>query len=413
VFGNCDIRTPGRTLLFLTGVVGIIFMLPRSTEASEWNSADVGAVGIAGSAVENSSGVWTLQGDGADIWGSADAFHYLYRSETSVGFRLTTRVDDLQNTDQFAKIGVMFRTSLNPDAATILLDAKPSGEVEFMNRSSDEADMQYVGGVFLNFPMWLRLDCFSGSGTVADHMDCVPWVSQDGVNWNFNFAPSRILPVPSTGYLAGLAVTSHNPGALTTAHAGALRLLAGYTDDDIGSTGAASNAAMDVAPPSAFNQQFTIEGAGADIWGPTDSFAFVHQSSGIGSLNLALRYRVISVEDTNPFAKAGLMFRDGLSPDSLEVVADMKPNGELEFMARTCAGCSVNYLGGAFVSFPAYIALTRNGSTFTAQVGSDPSSMQQVGLVNVPMANPFPGFAVTSHDTAQLTTAVIDGPWVP
>ena len=43
-----------------------------------WQHGDIGAVGRAGSATY-SDGVFSVTGSGADIWGTADAFHFLSR----------------------------------------------------------------------------------------------------------------------------------------------------------------------------------------------------------------------------------------------------------------------------------------------------------------------------------------------
>src|SRR6266851_883206 len=90
-----------------------------------WNSADIGDVGIAGGDAET-NGVWTVQGAGGDIWGAADAFHFVYRPAGTDDMQILARVDDLQNTNPFAKAGVMLRASLYPSAATVILDAKPN-----------------------------------------------------------------------------------------------------------------------------------------------------------------------------------------------------------------------------------------------------------------------------------------------
>jgi hypothetical protein len=49
--------------------------------------------------------VWTVNGDGSDIWGTwgtADSFQFVSRPMTGAG-DLTVRVMDLQNTNPFAK----------------------------------------------------------------------------------------------------------------------------------------------------------------------------------------------------------------------------------------------------------------------------------------------------------------------
>src|SRR4030095_3748145 len=46
---------------------------------SPWQTADIGAVGAAGSA-SYSSGTFTIAGSGADIWGTADEVSYGYQT---------------------------------------------------------------------------------------------------------------------------------------------------------------------------------------------------------------------------------------------------------------------------------------------------------------------------------------------
>lgn len=59
----------------------------------------------------DSSGVWTVQGSGADIWGTADSFQFVHQTMTDNG-RVEARVSDLQNTNPLAKVGVMVRRDL-------------------------------------------------------------------------------------------------------------------------------------------------------------------------------------------------------------------------------------------------------------------------------------------------------------
>jgi hypothetical protein len=124
-------------------------------------------------------------------------------------------------------------------------------------------------------------------------------------------------------------------------------------------------------------------------------------------------WRVVSLDDTHPFAKAGVMFRDSTAPGAMQVILDAKPSGEVEFMARVCTGCDTTYLGGTAITFPGYLLLRRDtdGMTFTARAGSDPAALTTVGSIQVPMSTRAnAGWAVTSHDVNQLATAVFDHP---
>jgi hypothetical protein len=76
-----------------------------------WHANDIGSVGQAGSA-SYSSGSFTVAGSGADIWGIADAFQFA--SQTVSGdVVVVARVVSEQNTNAFAKAGVMLRSSLD------------------------------------------------------------------------------------------------------------------------------------------------------------------------------------------------------------------------------------------------------------------------------------------------------------
>src|SRR5262249_6739600 len=119
------------------------------------------------------------------------------------------------------------------------------------------------------------------------------------------------------------------------------------------------------------NGVFTLQGAGADIWGDTDAFRFVYQAmSGDGEIVA----RVTGMQNTDTFAKAGLMLRQGLTASSAHVILDIRPGGNVEFMTRSTSGGQTNYLGGTTRSFPAWLKLTRSGSTVTAATSADGSS---------------------------------------
>src|SRR5215831_21328247 len=104
------------TVLFDTGAVNLRWVIVTSGGAggsssaslpSGWQNQDVGNVGLAGSASYNaSSGVMTISGAGADIWGTADAFQFAYRSQAGDDYFMA-RVTSIQNTNQLAKAGVM------------------------------------------------------------------------------------------------------------------------------------------------------------------------------------------------------------------------------------------------------------------------------------------------------------------
>ena len=374
-------------------------------------SADIGEVGVAGNAAED-NGVWTITASGSDIWRDADSFHFLYTKTFVSHGAMTLRVDDLTNTNPFAKSGLMLRTSLDPGAATLILDVKPNGEVEFMSRSGDDEFMVYQAGVVATTPIWLRLSWSSANGGEA-----FAEISTDGVHFgNPSVGPTIPFPVAAAapnGMYAGVAVTSHDNEVLTTSHVQGFSLLPyRFTFPNAASTAIGAqkpgSALYSIGPE---RQVVTVEGAGADVWGTADSFQYVY---GLLQPDNMLLFRVVSLENTNPFAKAGLMIRDSLEPGAPSVILDAKPSGEVEFMARLCYGCETTYISGTAITFPAYLRLTRSGDTFIADVSQDLSAFTRVGTVDVKMnimtSPPYAGFAVTSHDANRTTTAVFDLP---
>jgi hypothetical protein len=153
----------------------------------------------------------------------------------------------------------------------------------------------------------------------------------------------------------------------------------------------------------------TVEAAGADIWGTADSFYFVHRPLSPGQAMTSIR---ADVRATQPFAKAGVIVRDGLAPDAPSVILDVKPDGGIEFMARMCAGCSTTFVAGTEIGVPAWLSLSLDDNgTFSARVMSgDLSQTVDLGAVTVPMGSPEVGFAVTSHDTTQIARGIFDDP---
>ncbi len=369
-------------------------------QRANWQPQAIGS-GASGHAVEQ-NGVWTITATGTDIWGAADSFEFVSRRVSGSSLHVLARIDDLQNTHPFAKAGIMLRASQDPAAAAVLVDVTPGGNVEFMARSTSSSDMAYLGGANATFPAWLQLS-WSGSNAPAD---VVASVSQDGVTWTPIGADASI-SLPDT-YLAGVAVTSHDATLATTAHVDGLTLLPnGWLSSDIGATSLIGNAAMDIFSNDVV---FTIEGDGSDIWGNADAFHFVQLPTPLPD-HFSLTYRVVSLDNTNPTAKAGMMFRDGVNASAPSVILDAKPDGGVEFMARLCGECATTYLGGAQIVFPAFLSLTRDGATFTATVFTlNPGDGSTIGSVTVPMTAPLAGFAVTSHDLSRTTTAVFDNP---
>ena len=103
-----------------------------------WQQQDVGAAGAAGSAT-HANGVFSVAGSGADIWATADEFHYVYRvldGAASGPFDMTTRVDSVQHVNPWTKAGLMFRSTLEPNSPHASIFVTPGKGVAFQRRTS-------------------------------------------------------------------------------------------------------------------------------------------------------------------------------------------------------------------------------------------------------------------------------------
>ncbi|MBN2592270.1 MAG: LamG domain-containing protein [Sedimentisphaerales bacterium] len=177
------------------------------TELSLWFRGYSGAVG---SFVEGPIGTYTMTGSGADIWNingvEADEFHFAYKMLTGAG-SITARINSVENTNGWAKAGVMIRETLNPDSAHAFACVTPSNGVASQGRPS-------TGGVSFNYnqtgvaaPYWVKLErSISGLFTVSHSANGSSWQPVTG-------ATAENIAMGSNVYI-GLALTSHD-AALT------------------------------------------------------------------------------------------------------------------------------------------------------------------------------------------------------
>ncbi|MGC4012968.1 MAG: PA14 domain-containing protein [Luteolibacter sp.] len=168
---------------------------------SPWQSQDIGSTGIAGSAVQ-SGGIYTLNASGADIWGTADAFRYTYQAATG-DCDIIARVNDVTNTDGWAKAGVMIRETLAANSTHAAIYVSPSNGVAFQNRTTTGGSSNNVQNTGITAPIWLRVNR-TGSTFTA-------YRSTDGSTWTT--VGSTTITMGTNVYI-GLAETSHNNSVL-------------------------------------------------------------------------------------------------------------------------------------------------------------------------------------------------------
>jgi regulation of enolase protein 1 (concanavalin A-like superfamily) len=155
--------------------------------------------------VNFSNGVFTVGGSGDDIWNAADAFRFVYLP-VSGNCTITARVLGVQNTDGWAKAGVMIRASLTTNAANAFIAVTPGNGVTWQTRSSTGGNSGNTAVGNLSAPYWVRL--------VRSGNTFTGYRSTNGVNWTQQ--GTATITMAATVYV-GLALTSHNNSSLCTA----------------------------------------------------------------------------------------------------------------------------------------------------------------------------------------------------
>ncbi|HEX9296626.1 MAG TPA: hypothetical protein VF881_12350, partial [Polyangiaceae bacterium] len=176
--------------------------------SSVWSSQDVGTVSAAGS-FSQSSGTYTVNGSGADIWGSADAFRYVYQN-LSGDVSVTARLAAVQNVNTWTKAGVMMRDGLAAGATNVAMVASPTAANNYRWQVRSAAGGSTTSAVPPTTacgngtaPVWVRITR-SGSTLTG-------FCSPDGSSWTQ--VGTTTISMSST-LQVGLAVTSHLDGTL-------------------------------------------------------------------------------------------------------------------------------------------------------------------------------------------------------
>lgn len=358
----------------------------------EWLSGDIGPTGLAGSATLD-NGTWTVKGAGADIWGTDDGYHFVGKyvpGDSQVSARVTS--EDAAH--PFAKAGVIARTLGGSSNQTVVLDIRPNGVIEFMARPTSGGPMQFVAGSAASLPVWLKIDRRGNQFTGL--------MSTDGHDWQV-VGITSVTQDNNTNFQAGLAVTSHDTNALNTSTFDHVLVAGQHFDfEDVGDVGIAGQALFGMDGVSG------TQGGGADIWGTADAFSFYYVSLKDDGQIL---FKVYGLDNTNAFAKVGLMIRDSIDPSAAHVLVDVTPSGLVEVLTRPSAGADTQWIGGVSPApFPIWLKLTRSGQTFDAFASPDGSTWTHVATASSTTisSDALMGIATTSHVRGTVTATVFD-----
>ena len=158
---------------------------------------------------------------------------------------------------------------------------------------------------------------------------------------------------------------------------------------------------------SAENGAFTVTGAGGDVQNTSDSFRFVYQPT---QGDMTLTAHVASLTNTAPWAKAGIMIREGVGAGAKNAFLAVTPENGVTFQSRESTGQATQTEDSPGVSAPMWLRIRRAGGILTAFRSDNGINWIPVGLPRaVPLsAAVFAGLALTSHQEGTLGKAVFD-----
>ncbi len=157
-----------------------------------------GHPGSVGGFAEGPTGTYTITARGADIWGTSDEFHFAYKQLSGPG-TIIAKVDNVRNTNNWAKAGVMIRDTLDPDSPHAMMVVTPAQGVAFQRRAI-RGDISYgTTEAGVTAPQWVKIERDMGGNITASY-------SSDGNSWTQ--VGSELITMSTPMYI-GLAVTAH------------------------------------------------------------------------------------------------------------------------------------------------------------------------------------------------------------
>ena len=184
-------------------------------ELSIWFRGNPASVG---SFVEAPIGTYTMTATGADIWNQADEFHYAYKMLTGAG-SIVARVESVEQTDVWAKAGVMIRETLDAGSKfaavyitpTNAADGTATNGCRYQARldtdegATSDSSIATAEQTAIVTPYWVKLERDIGGNFRASYSD--NGSTWQALSWNPQFISMN------TNVYIGLALTSHNTAA--------------------------------------------------------------------------------------------------------------------------------------------------------------------------------------------------------
>ena len=199
----------------------------KLSDVRDWTAEGVAELSIwfrgngasVGSFVEGPIGTYTMTASGADIFGTADQFHYAYKTLTGAG-SIIAKVNSVEQANSWSKAGVMIRDTLAAGSKfagvyitpTDAADGTSTNGCRFQARldtdvaAVSDTSVATAEQMAIIAPYWVKIERDIAGNFRASY-------SADGSTWRQMSWNPQSISMNSNVYI-GLAVTSHD-AALT------------------------------------------------------------------------------------------------------------------------------------------------------------------------------------------------------
>ena len=390
-FATINLPSPGSGLLWNTADLSVNgSIIVTGTLPSGWSSSDIGAVGVPGYSAYSGT-TYTVNGSGAGIGSTADAFQFASQTLTGDG-DIRAQVTSQTNTGINAMAGVMIRSGSGAGALNALVALTPAKGFIFQSRATVSGTTS-VSGTAASYTApnnWVRL---TRSGTLIS-----AYISTSGTAWT---EIGTVVTTMTNSVSVGLAVTS---GSNTTASVAAFASVtvtpfpSPWQSVDIGSPGLLGSAEY-------YNSAYTLKGAG-NIGGSADNYHFVYQS--LSGTSGTLSAQISTLQNTGTSSAVGVMIRTSLTSNSQYAFMGVSGSGSFETLTRASTGGSTTTTTSGSGTLPnLWVKAVLSGTTLSGYNSTNGTSWTLVKSTTISMgSNVYIGFADASGTTTTLNTSV-------
>jgi hypothetical protein len=366
-----------------------------------WAGKDIGMVARTGDTTATPTSFIVVAG-GSDIGGGADSFHFVHQPLVGDG-EIIARVAALGGAEPASKAGVMFRASLDPDAATVMLavlgDGNTPGRLQARTLTGANTVVAATDAA-LKAGQFLRLVRAGRTFTAYRSANRATWTR----------VGSADADLPAAVYV-GLATEAHSTSST-------VQVTYNYATIDNLATdpGAAAWQQLDVGAlggrASFKDGALTLTGFGEPFTEAQDYFTGVAQ---VVSGSHRLTARVAAQVSTEPEARVGLMFREGListtSRMAPHALISFSPGKGVQFFSRgTQGGLTAGGARNMEAKTPVWLRLDKveqgNQDQFTGWYSLDGASWTLLDSISLSAAQPLLMSLVSSSGSARIASTV-------